>query len=106
MKQINSKRVYDAIYKALEECDYSKKYEIENGYKLYMYDSENEHEPWFEMAVTVETPKGEVETFTIAFDGKTQKYRIPTFAQLFAGEVDLISECAEEIVDWIKNEAA
>ena len=96
------KSVYNAIYKALEEGSYQKDYPIVDGYKLWLWEpDEDRDEPWFEKSVCLETPNGEREVFTIAWDRKTWDYRIPTFAQLFAGEVNLISECAEEITKWV-----
>lgn len=94
--------VYDAIYQALEEGDYSKNYPIVGGHKLRLWEPEEDgEEPWFEKSVCVEISTGEREVFTIAWDRRTQRYRIPTFAQLFAGEKDLIGCCADEIADWI-----
>ena len=102
MKKDFSNSVYNAIYQALEDGDYSKDYPIADGYKLWLWEpAADRDEPWFEKAVCLEIPTGEREVFTIAWDRKTQRYRIPTFAQLFAGETDLIAECANEITEWV-----
>ncbi len=94
--------VYGAIYEALEEGDYSKEYPIVGGHKLWLCKPDKDgEEPWFEKSVCVKIPTGEREVFTIAYDGRTQRYRIPTFAQLFAGEQDLVGGCADEITEWI-----
>jgi hypothetical protein len=96
------KSVYNAIYKSLEEGSYQKDYPVVDGYKLRLWEpDEDRDEPWFEKSVCLESPKGHREVFTIAWDRKTRSYRIPTFAQLFAGEINLISECAREITKWV-----
>lgn len=102
--------VYDALYSALQEGDYLKSYTITKEYYLKNYynpDYEDTNEPYWERSVELHTtrkPDGCVEIFTVCWDRREHRYRVMNLAELFSGEVDILSACATEISKWIANE--
>lgn len=95
--------IYEAIYRALEEGDYSKQYEITKDFSISLWDSEEDRESrWFERAVVLHHPSGQ-EVFTLDWSRREKRYFALTEAQLFSGEVDIIACCAEEIEYWIEE---
>lgn len=100
-RTFNDLPIYEAIYQALEEGDYEKKYEVTKDFSISLWNSEEE-DRWFEKSVVLHYPGGQ-EVFTLDWSHREKRYFALTYAQLFSGEFDIIGLCAEEIEYWIKE---